>query len=663
MAAKLWPGVAGIRPPSSVKANSAALEPEKDSVRWRMPPEKHMDPYVENDILVVRSSNAWLPTMYVLRSTGPNKPKQIRIESMVCKSVTAYVKLFEAVKPAFDRRRKAIRRGSVIAVSFTILFIVVVAAVLGISRHRSEDDDGSKRTATALSTTLKAVCSATLYPSTCEATLKPMVNTPRKFDPFNLYRLSLQTAIHELSTASNRINSLEPERNSTAQSISMQALDSCRELIGLAIDHLNDSFLSAPSSGVLSSSSIADDLRSWTSAAITYQQTCADEFDDFAASQPIKDKIAGVLKNSNELASNSLAIFKQVHGLLAGTARKRRGLAEDDGCGFPVWVSPKDRKLLQSSSDPRTKADAVVAKDGSGRFWTIKAALEAVPEKSKKRIVIYVKKGVYYENVRVEKNKWNVMIVGDGMGSTVVSGKLNVVDGTPTFKTATFAVFGKGFIGRDMTFRNTAGAAKHQAVALMSSSDLSVFYRCRFDAYQDTLYTHSMRQFYRECEIYGTVDFIFGNAAAVLQRCTILPRRPLQGQKNTITAQGKVDPNQNTGTSIHDCTVKPLGDLSGVRVYLGRPWKPYSTTVFMRSSLGSLVDPTGWLPWTGNSAPDSIFYSEYQNSGPGASTKKRVNWKGLRRMDARQANGFTAGSFLGADYWIPSTGVPFNSGL
>jgi pectinesterase len=107
----------------------------------------------------------------------------------------------------------------------------------------------------------------------------------------------------------------------------------------------------------------------------------------------------------------------------------------------PKWLNSKDRKLLVTK-DLRSKADIVVAKDGSGKYKTISEALKHVPNKSNKRTLIYVKKGIYYENVRVEKTKWNVMIVGDGMTASVVSGRLNVVDGTPTFSSATF---GKGF--------------------------------------------------------------------------------------------------------------------------------------------------------------------------------------------------------------------------
>lgn len=152
----------------------------------------------------------------------------------------------------------------------------------------------------------------------------------------------------------------------------------------------------------------------------------------------------------------------------------------------------------------------------------------------------------------------------------------------------------------NITFRNTAGPIKQQAVAVRNGADMSAFYSCSFEGYQDTLYTHSLRQFYRDCQIYGTIDFIFGNAAVVFQNCKISSRLPLVGQFNTITAQGRSDPNQNTGISIQNCSIKAAKDLATANVtvetYLGRPWKEYSTTIFMQSYIASLIDPAGWAP-------------------------------------------------------------------
>ena len=123
------------------------------------------------------------------------------------------------------------------------------------------------------------------------------------------------------------------------------------------------------------------------------------------------------------------------------------------------------------------------------------------------------------------------------------------------------AVVGEGFVAINMTFRNTAGAVKHQAVAVRNGADFSAFYSCSFEGYQDTLYTHSFRQFYKDSDIYGTIDFILGNAAVVFQNCNLYARLPLPSQINAFTAQGRTDPNQNTGISIQNCTVTADDDL------------------------------------------------------------------------------------------------------
>ena len=218
---------------------------------------------------------------------------------------------------------------------------------------------------------------------------------------------------------------------------------------------------------------------------------------------------------------------------------------------------------------------------------------------------------------------------------------------------------GDGFIARDITIRNTAGAANQQAVALCSGSDLSIFYRCSLEGYQDTLYVHSQGQFYRECDIYGTVDFIFGNATVVLQNCNIYACYP-PNKTNTLTAQGRTDPNQNTRISIHDCTVKAALDLkapqSSVTTYLGMPWKEYSHTVFMKTYLDSLIAPAGWMEWSGNFALKTLYHAEYANTGPSSSTAKMVNWPGYHVItNASVASQYTVANFISGDSWLPAT--------
>lgn len=226
-----------------------------------------------------------------------------------------------------------------------------------------------------------------------------------------------------------------------------------------------------------------------------------------------------------------------------------------------------------------------------------------------------------------------------------------------------------GFIARGITFQNNAGPSRGQAVALRSASDLSVFYSCAFVGYQDTLFVHAQRQFYKSCYIYGTIDFIFGNAAVVFQNCIIYVRKPLWGQANVITAQGRGDPFQNTGISIHNSRIMAAPDLIPYlryyKTFLGRPWQQYSRTVIMKSYIDGLVGREGWSRWeNSNFALSTLYYGEYKNFGPGARLKHRVKWPGYHKITSvREASHFTASSLIAGRAWLPATGVPFTVGL
>lgn len=200
------------------------------------------------------------------------------------------------------------------------------------------------------------------------------------------------------------------------------------------------------------------------------------------------------------------------------------------------------------------------------------------------------------------------------------------------------------------------------------SADQVAINRCYIDAYQDTLYAHTNRQFYRECDITGTVDFIFGNAAVVFQNCKLQAKKPMTAQKNMVTAQGRESPYQNTGTSIQKCNITASSDLElvkgSVKTFLGRPWKEYSRTVVMQSYIGDHVDPAGWSEWDGDFALKTLYYGEYMNRGPGAGTSKRVKWPGFKVItSATEAKKFTVAEMIQGGSWLKSTGVTYTEGL
>ncbi|XP_050386237.1 pectinesterase-like [Argentina anserina] len=304
----------------------------------------------------------------------------------------------------------------------------------------------------------------------------------------------------------------------------------------------------------------------------------------------------------------------------------------------------------------------VVAQDGLGDFSSIMDAVNAVPDYSPNRTTIKIKAGIYNEFVFVSKEKLNLMFIGEGVDSTRVIGNKSNIEGIRISESATLAIEGDGFLAQDITIENTAGPEARQAVAVQISSDYSAFYRCRIVGFQDTLYTKAGIQFFRDCEIYGTVDFIFGHARVVLQHCNIYGRQPIQGQAITVTAQNR-NSLEISGiviqSSIITATVELQNSLFPVKVYLGRPWSNYSTTVIMHNYLDTFIDPVGWLDWDNRSALDTIKYIEYANQGPGADTSRRVSWKGFEvPNNLVYAAQFTAREFIDGASWIPSTGFP-----
>ncbi|KAL8101005.1 putative pectinesterase/pectinesterase inhibitor 7 [Apium graveolens] len=521
------------------------------------------------------------------------------------------------------------------------------------------------------------ICNSTPYPSLCRSSL------PTNNATANVYDYGRFSVKKSLSAAHKFLSLIEKylSRPSGLTAGTIGALQDCRLLAESNIDFLANSFQVVNKTQTLSTLR-ADDVQTLLSALLTNTQTCLDGLEETASSWRSKNGVSIPLANDTRLYRVSLALFRKgwVHNKKRGSSKPhKRHSAFKDG-KLPLKMSEKNRaifetvgrrKLLQTETNQVVVRDIViVSQDGTGNYTTINDAIAASPNNSiagNGYHLIYVTAGVYEEYVSIAKNKKYLMMIGDGINQTVITGNNNVVDGSTTFNSATFAVVGQGFVAVNLTIRNTAGAIKHQAVALRSGADLSTFYSCSFEGYQDTLYVHSLRQFYTECDIYGTVDFIFGNAAVVFQNCNIYPRLPMSGQFNAITAQGRTDPNQNTGISIQNCNIRAADDLASnngtTKTYLGRPWKEYSRTVYMQSYIDTLVNSVGWREWSGDFALSTLYYAEYSNNGPGSNTTSRVTWPGYHMINATDAGNFTVSSFLLGDDWLPQTGAPYSSSL
>ncbi|TKY61760.1 pectinesterase/pectinesterase inhibitor 7 [Spatholobus suberectus] len=522
----------------------------------------------------------------------------------------------------------------------------------------------------------ETICRSTVDPSSCKTVL-----ANQNGNIFDYGRISVRKSLSQSRKFLDLVNSFLQDRSSLSLP-TIRALEDCRFLAEQNFEYLSNALDAVNKASDVLPTFQAEEQHTMLSAVLTNEETCLEGLQTIASDQRVKSNLFSSLSDDTKLHSVSLALFTKgwVPERKISTSWFHNGRHLDFRNGhLPLKMSNRvraiydsarghGRKLLQDSQSVVGSDIVVVSQDGSGNFTTINDAIAAAPNNtvaSAGYFLIFVTQGVYQEYVSIDKNKKYLMMVGDGINRTIITGDHNVVDNFTTFNSATFAVVAQGFVAVNITFRNTAGPSKHQAVAVRNGADMSTFYSCSFEGYQDTLYTHSLRQFYRECDVYGTVDFIFGNAAVVFQACNMYPRLPLNGQFNAITAQGRTDPNQNTGTSIHNATIKAAADLAPVvgtvKTYLGRPWKEYSKTVYMQSFMDSLIDPSGWREWSGSFALSTLYYAEYNNTGPGSNTANRVTWTGYHVINA--AANFTVSNFLDGDNWLPQTGVPYVSGL
>ncbi|KAL4613924.1 hypothetical protein ACB092_07G017500 [Castanea dentata] len=574
-----------------------------------------------------------------------------------------------------EKQRKLRKKIIIGAIFFLVVALLVAAAAFVVVTHKSwfgiggskpsDQPQQSQKQVSRTAKIIKMMCNRTDYKDKCENTLNKAVKTnPDLSQPKDLLKSAISAVGDEVIKAmktSTAFKFNDPKEKA--------AFEDCKTLMQDAKEELDDSVSKISKNDLGKLISSTPDLNNWLSAVMSYQQTCIDGFPE----GKLKSDMEKTLKAVKELTSNSLAIISELASFLSTFQTlgfSRHLLAENESNflekdGLPTWVPYEDRRMLKANIDKPTP-NVIVAKDGSGDHKTISEALAAMPEKHKGRYVIYVKQGVYEETVTVTKKMVNVTMYGDGSQKSIITGSKNFVDGVRTFQTATFAALGEGFIGKALGFRNTAGPEKHQAVAARVQADRAIFHNCRFEGYQDTLYAQTHRQFYRSCVIAGTVDFIFGDAAAVLQNCLIVVRKPLDNQQNIVTAQGRVDKRETTGIVLQNCRIVPDKKLtpakSQIRSYLGRPWKEYSRTIIMESSIEDIIHPDGWLPWEGDFALKTLSYAEYNNKGPGAKVNARVKWPGHKIIRREEATKYTVGPFLQGN-WIPAAGVPVHFGL
>jgi pectinesterase len=291
------------------------------------------------------------------------------------------------------------------------------------------------------------------------------------------------------------------------------------------------------------------------------------------------------------------------------------------------------------------KYDFIVDIKGSGDFKNVQDAIDAVPDFRKNQTTIFIRNGVYKEKLVLAASKTNVKLVGEEVTNTILtyddfaSKKNRFGEEMGTTGSASFYVFADDFIAENITFQNSAGPVG-QAVAVRVDGDRVIFTNCRFLGFQDTLYPHGekSRQYYKNCYIEGTVDFIFGWSTAVFDSCTIFCKKG----GGYITAASTLETTPH-GFVFLNCKI--AGDAPDHSFYLGRPWRPFAKTVFLDCEMTSVIKPEGWHNWNKPEAEKTTFYAEHNSFGGGGNKNRRVSWS--HTLTDEQAKEYTLEKIFG----------------
>lgn len=297
------------------------------------------------------------------------------------------------------------------------------------------------------------------------------------------------------------------------------------------------------------------------------------------------------------------------------------------------------RSFSQTANPQQYKYVFTVAKDGSGDYKFIQDAIDAMRAFPLAPITLFIKNGVYTEKIDLSSYNTDVTFVGESVDKTIIrftdySGRGK----TSTFNSYTAKISGARFVAENITFENAAGPVG-QAVALHVEADKAVFKNCRFLGNQDTIYAagENSRQYFLNCFIEGTTDFIFGPATVLFQNCTI------RCKANSYITAANTPKDKNFGFVFLDCKV--IADSSVNKLYLGRPWRAFAKTVFIRCSLPKQITAAGWDNWNNPENEKTTYYAEYKNTGDGANISNRVAWS--YQLTDKQAKEYTLENIFG----------------
>lgn len=294
-----------------------------------------------------------------------------------------------------------------------------------------------------------------------------------------------------------------------------------------------------------------------------------------------------------------------------------------------------------------------VDQKGNGDFTSIQKAINSIRDLGPAEALIKIKPGTYHEKIEIPSSKHKITLEGENKENTIIthndfSGKPDAFnEKMTTFNSYTVLVMSDDVKITNLTIQNSS-CNEGQAVALHVEGDRFIMVNAAILGCQDTLYsaTNHSRQYFENCYIEGTTDFIFGQATAVFKNCTI------KSLADSYITAAATEIDRKYGFIFFDCQLIAKDGIS--KVYLGRPWRPYAKTIFINTEMGKHILPEGWNPWKGDKMfPDkekTAYYAESGSKGKGGNTSKRINWS--HQLTKKDLKNYTLEKIF--DGWNPN---------
>ncbi len=253
--------------------------------------------------------------------------------------------------------------------------------------------------------------------------------------------------------------------------------------------------------------------------------------------------------------------------------------------------------------------------------------------------IIHISAGVYYEKLHIKTD--GISLIGQDDGKCVITYddyayKVHS-DGREysTFRTATVYVGANDINIENLTIENGAGDGESvgQAVSLYLDGDRIAVKDCLITAHQDTIFCAPLpkkpriagsfigpssgkpyyfyQQYFQNCHIIGDIDFVFGSAGVIFNKCTFESRDRKKSINGYVFAPSTYE-GEPYGMVVMDSTFVGEDGIAKGSVYLGRPWRSYGKVTLVRCRIGDHIKTERWDDWDDRQNRQSARFEEWQ---------------------------------------------------